>query len=171
MRFAKQNDMKEPVLIKFRDDLRPEDSATVQEMLESTGFFYEAEIPVALEIIQERLEKGSRSDYFFLFAEVDEMVVAYSNYGPIMGTESSFDLYWIAAHRDFRGKGIGKLLLEKTHQLIRQMGGKRVIAETSALEKYLPTRNFYESMGYFQAGFIADFYKPGDGKITYVKTL
>jgi hypothetical protein len=51
------------------------------------------------------------------------------------------------------------------------MGARYIIAETSSLEKYLPTRLFYEKNGYSKDAFIADYYQPGDGKVIYVKRL
>jgi len=51
------------------------------------------------------------------------------------------------------------------------MGGRMVIAETSTLDKYAPTRKFYLSMGYDQESVIRDFYKIGDGKVTFVKRV
>ena len=158
-------------MITFRTDVRPEDIETVRDIITSTGFFYDFEIPVAVELVQDRLDLGDQSDYHFLFAEVDGRTVSYSCFGPIAATEGSFDLYWIATHNDFRGKGIGNLLIEETHRIIKQMGGRIVIAETSSLEKYTPTRHFYDRTGYTKEAQIADFYKEGDGKVFFTKRL
>jgi ribosomal protein S18 acetylase RimI-like enzyme len=102
---------------------------------------------------------------------VEGRTVAYSCYGHIAGTDAGFDLFWIATHNDLRGSGIGKILLEETHKKAKEMGARYIIAETSSLEKYLPTRLFYEKNGYSKDAFIADYYKPGDGKVIYVKRL
>jgi GNAT superfamily N-acetyltransferase len=155
----------------FRREPRPGDIETVREILVSTGFFYDIEIPVALELVEDRLELGEGSDYHFVFAEVEGRTVSYTCFGPIAGAEGSYDLYWIVTHDDFRGKGIGNLILEETHRIIRAMGGRLVIAETSSLEKYAPTRHFYDRSGYKNEGQIADFYKEGDGKVFFVKRL
>jgi ribosomal protein S18 acetylase RimI-like enzyme len=104
-----------------------------------------------------------------VFAEVDGRTVSYSCFGPIAGAEGSFDLYWIATHNDFRGQGIGNRVIEETHRLIREMGGRLVIAETSTLDKYKPTRDFYEKTGYTNEARIDDFYREGDGKVFFVK--
>jgi GNAT superfamily N-acetyltransferase len=157
--------------INFRTTATYEDPERVREIVASTGFFYEFEIPVAVELVQDHLEEGEDSSYHFIFAEVDGRTVAYSCFGLIACTEGGFDLFWIATHNDFRGTGIGKLLLEETHRQIRELGGRYVIAETSMLEKYLPTRLFYEKNNYLSEGVIKDFYKPGDSKVIYVKRL
>jgi GNAT superfamily N-acetyltransferase len=158
-------------IIIFRKEAKPEDAEAVRDMVISTGFFYDFEVPVAVELVEERLAEGDKSGYHFLFAELEGKTVAYSCYGPIMGTDACFDLFWIVTHNDYRGRGIGRILLEETHKMVREMGGRMVIAETSTLDKYTPTRNFYLSMGYDQESVIRDFYKVGDGKVTFVKKV
>jgi ribosomal protein S18 acetylase RimI-like enzyme len=155
--------------VTFRTKVLPGDEMRIREMIISTGFFYDIEVEVAVDLAQEKLCDGEKSSYQFIFAELDGIVVAYSCFGLIPGTECSFDLYWIVTHNDFRGKGIGKRLLEETHRQIAEQGGRNVIAETSSLEKYQPTRKFYKQMGYHEAGLIHDFYKDGDDKVTFVK--
>jgi len=157
--------------IQFRTSVLPEDAEVVREIVSSTGFFYAIEEEVAVELVEEKVIGGEQSSYRFIFAEIDGRPVAYSCYGLIAGSEHSFDLYWIATHNDFRGQGIGKLLLEETHRQITKSGGLNVIAETSSLEKYAPTRHFYLQMGYTEAGLIRDFYKMGDDKVTFVRRL
>ncbi len=157
--------------VKFRTDVSYDDPENVREIVASTGFFYDFEVPVAVELVQDALEEGEDSDYHFIFVEVAGRTVAYSCFGPIACTEGGFDLFWIATHNDFRGEGIGKLLLEETHRSIKELGGRYVIAETSMQDKYLPTRLFYEKNNYDNEGVIRDFYKPGDSKVIYVKRL
>jgi GNAT superfamily N-acetyltransferase len=155
----------------YRTEIRPEDLEIIREIVDSTHFFYDFEIPVAVELAEARLEEGDTSGYFFIFAEVGGRTVAYSCFGPVAMTEGGFDLYWIVTHNDFRGMGLGKILLEKTHQAVKEMGGRYLVAETSAMEKYAPTRHFYETNDYSKEAEIADFYKVGDGKVIYVKRL
>ena len=161
----------EPLKLKFRTTATPEDIEHVRSIVVSTGFFYDFEVPVAVELVADGVAEGARSGYYFIFVELDGRTVAYSCYGHIAGTDAGFDLYWIATHNDFRGSGIGKILLEETHRKAKELGARYIIAETSSLEKYLPTRMFYEKNGYSKDAFIADYYKPGDGKVIYVKRL
>ena len=100
--------------ITFRTEPVKSDIQRVIEIVESTKFFYDHEIEVAAELVTERLSHGESTGYYFVFAEVDGVTVAYSCYGPITMSKTSFDLYWIATHNDYRGKGIGKKLLEET---------------------------------------------------------
>jgi len=157
--------------IVFRHEVRPDDDLHVREMVISTGFFYDFEVPVAVELVRDGIEEGEKSGYYFIFAEVDGKPVAYTCYGAIAGTEGCYDLYWIVTHNGYRGRGIGKLILEETQRAIKEMGGRLIVAETSSLEKYAPTRHFYDTMGYLKEAEIDDFYKKGDGKVFYIKRL
>lgn len=157
--------------IEYRTEARQEDIENVRKITDSTGFFYDYETEVAIELIEDRINKGNKSEYEFIFAEVDGETVAYSCYGLIACTKNSFDLYWIVTHNDQRGKGIGKKLLKETEDRIKASGGKRVYAETSSLPKYEPTRKFYETNNYKAESVLKDFYNDDDDKFTYVKTL
>jgi ribosomal protein S18 acetylase RimI-like enzyme len=86
-------------------------------------------------------------------------------------TKSCFDLYWIVTHNDFRGKGIGKKLLDETYREAGKLGCTMIIAETSGRDHYKPTRAFYDSAGYTLEAVIRDYYDKGDDKCIYVKRL
>jgi len=161
----------ENINFKFRYDPSPEDVENIRQIVESTNYFYDYEVEVAVELIIERLDKRLASGYEFIFAEADGKTVAYSCYGHIACTKNSYDLYWIVTHNDYRGKGIGKLLLTETENKIKASGGKKVYAETSSLPKYAPTRKFYETTGYTADAVLKEFYNDNDDKVVYVKTL
>jgi len=156
----------------FRETPSHNDPEKVRTIVEATGFFSDEEVEISVELVRERLLWGIESGYYFLFAE-DNMgnLVGYTCYGPITGTESSFDLYWIVVDNDFQGYGTGKLLDSKTVDLVREMGGTRIYAETSSKKQYEPTRAFYRKMGYHETAFLEDFYAPGDGKVIFVKRI
>ena len=98
----------------FRENVLPGDNSVVRAIVASSGFFHDHEIEVAVELVEERLHKGLKSGYLFLFADQGDRTVGYSCYGEIACTEGSYDLYWIAVHNDCRNQGIGKVLLQKT---------------------------------------------------------
>ena len=156
----------------FRPAVRREDAGAVRRILVSTGFFHPDEIEVAVELVEERLARGEASGYFFLFADgPDGVPYAYTCYGHIPGTASSYDLYWIAVAAEKRGEGTGRLLLKATERQIASRGGRRVYVETSSQDLYIPTRAFYVRCGYAQEARLADFYRPGDSKVIFVKEL
>jgi GNAT superfamily N-acetyltransferase len=155
----------------FRYDVLPEDRENVRRLVDSTGVFSPVEIDVAVELVDERLQCGEESGYYFVFAEHEGRAVGYTCYGPIPLTAASFDLYWIAVDKSLHGLKIGRVLLEKSEEFIRQAGGRKVYIETSNRHHYTPTRGFYLRCGYRQAALLEDFYAAGDDKVIYVKDL
>ena len=99
-----------------RSPRRP--SETVRRLVESTGVFSPVEIDVAVELVDDRLQRGAASDYHFVFAEEEGRTLGYACYGPIALTAASFDLYWIAVDKSLHGRKIGQALLEETEKLI-----------------------------------------------------
>lgn len=156
----------------FRETPSHDDPEKIRAIVEATGFFSDEEVEISVELLHERLSRGIESGYNFLFAEDNNgKLVGYTCYGPVTGTQSSFDLYWIVVDKDYQGYGVGKLLDSKTVDLIRDMGGTKIYAETSSKKQYEPTRTFYRKMGYHEAAFLEDFYAPDDGKIIFVKKV
>jgi len=155
----------------LRDQLSPRDRRSLEGAVRSTGFFNQAEVEIALEIIDEHLARGPSSGYSFLLDGPVGAVTGYSCYGPVPGTRSSFDLYWIVVKRDCWGRGGGRRLMAETERRVRAAGGERLYAETSGRPDYEPTRAFYAAMGFDRAAVFPDFYAPGDDKVVYVKPL
>lgn len=148
------------------------DVAAIEEIVASTGFFSHAEIRLAGELVEEHLRKGAGSGYFFLFAE-DQMgrVMGYVCYGPAPATQSTFEIHWIAVHRDAQRYGLGQELLARTEAAIAAEGGVNVYVDTSSRELYRPTRTFYAHAGYRLIAEFPDYYAPDDGRLVYVKRL
>ena len=157
--------------LSYRLDARADDIARVREIVESTGYFYDHEVDVAVELVEERLARGEKSGYHFLFAEEDGKTVGYSCFGPIACTSGSFDLFWIAVHNDSRSRGIGKKLLRQSEEQIAGMQGRVVWVETSSQPKYESTRQFYLRSDYTIEAVLKGFYGEGDDKVVLVKRL
>ena len=157
--------------VDFRTDVSPHDLERIRRLVEITGFFSDAEVEMAEELVRERLAKGSESGYHFLLAEHYGRLIGYACYGPIPCTAGSFDLYWIAVHPDFHRRGIGRRLIQETEGLIKAAGGSRIYVDTSQRVQYASTRAFYEGCGYRLETVLTDFYAPGDGKAIYCKAL
>ena len=155
----------------FRTTPRPGDTQSVREIILSTRFFYEHEVEIAVELVEEGLKDGEASGYYFVFAEVDGITVAYSCFGSDIMSKTCWDLYWIACHNDLRGKGLGKMLLDETINQARKMGCKILIAETSGLPHYAPTRAFYTSTGFELEARLKDYYTMGDDKLFFTKRI
>jgi ribosomal protein S18 acetylase RimI-like enzyme len=170
---ANKNEHREsPPDIRFRLDVRLGDIETVRNIVSATGYFSPSEIDVAVELVQDNLVKGAaESGYFFIFAEHGGRTIAYLCYGLIPCTISSYNLYWIAVHPEFQGRGLGKALMREAERLIAAAGGTRVYIDTSYKAQYEDTRAFYLSLGYELDALLKDFYSPGDDKVIYRKLL
>jgi len=157
--------------VTLREDVRPGDAGDVRKIVESSGFFHDFEVEVAIELVEEALADGAESEYLFLFAERDGGTIGYACYGEIACTQGSYDLYWIAVRQGHRSGGIGRRLLAVTEERIAARGGRAVYVETSSQVTYEPTRRFYLKNGYEAEAVLKDFYAPGDDKVIFVKKL
>lgn len=156
----------------FRSCVRAEDAGAVAELVKATGFFRPSEIAIARELVEEACARGAEgSGYHFLFADDEVGLAGYVCFGPIAGTEASFDLYWIAVRPDRQRRGLGRALLGAAEARIAAMGGRRIYIETSTSPLYAATRAFYAACGYRHEATLPDFYAPGDGKLFFVKVL
>jgi ribosomal protein S18 acetylase RimI-like enzyme len=150
------------------------DRSRIEEIVFSSREFNEEEKATALELVDEALEKGSKSGY--LVAVVEEtagypVVQGYVCYGPTPLTEGVYDLYWIAVDPEARGRGFGHLLLEYVERDLVRRGGRMLLIETSSQEAYRATIRFYERTGYQLVARIKNFYRIGDDKLIFSKEL
>lgn len=153
------------------NNLVESDLEAIEKIVTDVGVFNEEEIKIARVLAEERFT-GRDLDYIFLFLRDENAnVMAYTCYGVIPFTDKRFDLYWIAVAKEAQGLGLGKRIMHETQQNILSLGGKRIYAETSGTEKYIPARNLYIQSGFEEATVLKDFYKDGDDKIIYSKNL
>ncbi|MCU0643204.1 MAG: GNAT family N-acetyltransferase [bacterium] len=148
----------------------PQDREPVNEIISQTQMFTEAEIAVAMELIDIYLTHKEQKDYIIYIAEDERKeVVGYVCYGPTPATEGTFDLYWIAVSPAVQQQGVGKKLLAFTEQEIMRHNGRMIIIETSSQPKYKPTQDFYIRNHYEVEARIKDFYRIGDDRLIFVK--
>jgi ribosomal protein S18 acetylase RimI-like enzyme len=157
--------------LRFRARPRPQDVAAVRGLAAAVGVFTRAEQAVAAELVDARVRGGSKSGYFFTFADVGGAVVGSTAWGPIPMTADGYDLYWIIVDPAHQRGGLGRRLLDLTEDAVYRRGGRRLYVETSSRERYARTRRFYRRAAYRQVARLADFYSRGDDKIVYCKTL
>jgi D-alanine-D-alanine ligase-like ATP-grasp enzyme/ribosomal protein S18 acetylase RimI-like enzyme len=156
----------------FHDRLEPGDLASLRRLVADAGVFSDAEVALAVSLADNALAHGAEaSGHHFLLASRAGRLLGYTCYGPIDGTQASFDLYWIVVDPAGQGRGLGRRLLVETEDRVRSAGGRRLYAETSGRPDYAPTRAFYERAGYAAEARLADFYAPGDDRVTYTKVL
>jgi GNAT superfamily N-acetyltransferase len=72
--------------------------------------------------------------------------------------------FWFS--KNYRGKGLGGILLDKTEAIAKEKGAKKALLTTFEFQ----ARTFYEMRGYKVVGEIKD-YPPGSNYYTMVKSL
>ncbi len=160
--------MNRPLLIRCA---RGEDEPAVLEIIERTGFFRPVEVDIAREVFSDSAEMKPGCTYQSYVAEADEAVAGWICFGATPCTLGTFDLYWLAVDPSFQRRGIGRDLVCYAEEEIRRQHGRLVVVETSGIQRYAPTRAFYERLGYVLAARIPEFYAPGDDKCVYLKPV
>lgn len=152
---------------------QPKDRNAVIDLVRATGNFNTSEIAIATELIDICTEKPEQPDYFaFVYEdEAAKRVAGFLIVGPTPATIGTYDMYWIASHPDFYGRGIAQQLDLFAEEFVRGHNGYLLIAETSSQPSYDRTRAFYAKQGYLVLSRIADYYKPGDDLIVFGKRV
>jgi len=155
----------------YRKETKESDLEDFNEVLKSSGFFYDYEIEAAEDFLKYQLEDGDESGIHYFMAEDNGKMVGFICFGFDSCTQYTYLLYWMAVHNDCRGKGVGKILLQKFEEFVIAKGAKKIVGETSGRELYEPTRAFYVKNGYKLAAEISDYYSVGDSRVTIVKDV
>ena len=159
-------------MITIDNNLNKEDKEEIKRIFESSGFFYNFEVDIALSIFDETIEKGQeKSQYYWLLLRSDKQLLGCAIFGPNPCTLYSWDFYWMVIDQNHRNAHLGKTLLAKVEQISKEKGCRILWIETAGREIYLPTRQFYLRNNYVEAACMTDFYAPGDDKVIYRKDL
>jgi ribosomal protein S18 acetylase RimI-like enzyme len=154
--------------------LRLDDRPAVSSLLgalRDAGTFTAEEVRTALELIDEWLHRGERSEYLTFVLEDGGNVRGYVCYGPTPMTDSTYDLYWIAVDPTAHGQGYGRRLLTFAEADILRRHGRLVLIETSSQDANQSTIRFYERAGYDLVARIRNFYRAGDDKLVFARDL
>ena len=148
------------------------DRVELHSMLNHSQVFTTEEIDVAMELIDIVLKDGNQKDYKIdCMADDRDQPVGYICYGPTPMTRGTFDLYWIAVDPNFQGQRIGSKLLDFLEEVVREKGGRMILADTSTVPQYEKTKSFYLRNGFREVARVPDYYHPGNDRITFCKRL
>jgi GNAT superfamily N-acetyltransferase len=146
------------------------DKGPVLGLIRATGFFTDAEVGVAEELLDVYLERPDQKDYHVAVIENDERDIAgYMTWGPTPLAEGAYDLYWMAVAPSEQGKGRGKEMVRWLEDEVRRRDGRIILIETSSQPKYHGTRQFYIDLDYREVARVPDFYRAGDDRVIYAK--
>jgi GNAT superfamily N-acetyltransferase len=142
------------------------DRKSIEEILQSAGFFYDFEIEIALSLFDDTITYGTENcSYHWMKLNDEDGIAAFANYVKNSFSVHSWDLYWIAVRHNLRHKNLGTMLLKAVEDDIQNSG------DTSGRPLYAPTENFYVKNGYTLQASLKDFYAQGDPKQIYSKIL
>lgn len=147
------------------------DAESILAIAQSEPLFNPQETAVVAELLRDYLEREDHNGYFFLSAQQDDELVGFACYGPTPMTQGTFDLYWIAVSSIWKGKGIGRELMDAVEGRVRNASGRMLVLDTSGRLDYASTRAFYERLGFIRTASIPDFYTAGDDLVIYTRKL
>lgn len=142
----------------------------LREIVYAAGVFRPDEVDVAVEVFEGAAGAPGR-DYYGLGAYDGDRLVGFTLFGPTPCTMGTWDLYWIVVDRAVHRHGVGRRLMGAAEAAIAERGGRLVVVETSSRDGYVPTRAFYDALGYTRAARIADYYAPQDDLVLFHKSL
>jgi len=122
------------------------------------------EYPWPREVFEEEIDQDGVG--IGMVAEEEGLVVGFLS-GMTVADE--FHLHNIAVHPDFRGRGIGRGLVEAIESYCRQEDFQRIHLEVR--EDNEAARQLYLSMGFEAAGTRKDYYGPGRDAHCYTKRI
>lgn len=152
--------------------LEAKDRQRIQEIVSAVGNFNQADIKIAMELIDDVISKNGSSDYTVYVSQDDKDVVqAYVCFGQTPLTDHTYDFYWMAIDPQHQRCGLGLKLFQYVEAQVRERGGKLLMCETSSMESYERVVRLYERLGYQPVARIKNFYRLGDDKLIYMKEL
>jgi ribosomal protein S18 acetylase RimI-like enzyme len=112
-----------------------------------------------------------QAPHHWLVACAGERLIAFAYAEPERMTHGTFNLLAIAIDPALQGKGVGRMLVAGLEERLRAAGGRVLLVETSSLDEFAGTREFYAAQAFFQEARIRDFYAEGEDKILFWKRL
>jgi len=149
--------------------LKPDDVIKIESILMNIDNFNEAEVRIAMELVNATAADAEQTDYNVFVYEEEGNVIGYHCTGKRPLTDAVYDLYWIVTDPGHKNKGVGKTLLAHAEQFVTQLKGRWLLIETSSKESYEGTRNFYLRNNYSIISEINDFYTLGERLIVFGK--
>ena len=129
--------------------------------------FTNEEKDVIYELVDVYFNNKEQKDYIFKISTIEGQISAFICFGPTPMTRNTYDLYWIATHQNFRGKGLAHQLVDEMKDHMRKHGAKKIRIETSSQELYSGTQKFYQQLKFNMEARLRDFYSDGDDLLIF----
>jgi len=149
--------------------LKPDDVNNIETILKSIPHFNDAEVSVAMELVNAAAADVNQTDYNVFVYEEKGNIIGYHCTGKRPLTDAVYDLYWIVTDPGHKSKGVGKTLLAHAEEFVIQLKARWLLIETSSKGSYEGARNFYLRNNYSIISEINDFYTLGERLIVFGK--
>ena len=116
-------------MLSFRNKLNSRDPEAIRKISASTGFFDATDIEISVNLAHSALD-GQRhandnvEEPSFLLAEDNGKTVGYACFGKIQDCNSAYELHLISTLSSYRGHGIGRKMIARLLETVRELGGK-----------------------------------------------
>ena len=148
----------------------PDDIQRILELVKATGLFKPNEMEFLQGVLCEHFKHGGPQQHWITDEHEGNIIgAAFFGYEPM--SQNVWNMYMIAVDPAHHGKGHGQNLLHYVEESVRELGGRVLLIETSSLDIFKRTRQFYHLAGYEEEARIRDYYKLGESKIIFRKVL
>ena len=149
--------------------LKLDDVKNIETILNNIANFNDAEVSVAMELVNVAAADAGQTDYYVFVYEENGKIIGYHCTGKRPLTDAVYDLYWIVTDPRHKNKGVGKSLLTHAEQFVIERKARWLLIETSSKDSYEGARNFYLRNNYSIISEINDFYSLGERLIVFGK--
>ncbi len=139
----------------------------ISSILDETGLFPRAFLPDMIE----GFFTGTEDAGVWMTASSEGRIFGFCYAVPEKLTNGSWNMLAIAVSTGAQGKGTGSMMVASLEGYLLSRGARLIIVDTSGMDAYLETREFYKKNNYKQVACIPDFWDIGDDKITFMKKL
>ncbi len=156
------------IKITFRKTPRAGDEKLVRKIMESTKFF---------EAVFDELDNGEAEmreiiaapdgEQKVVFIEADGVAQGFCIFGRERCCDALVYISWACVNNALRGHGLGRKLIDEVLSDCWKAGARKVLLQTSGRPQYLPTRIFYEKLGFRKEAEISDYYTEGEPSVFY----
>ncbi|HEX9106935.1 MAG TPA: GNAT family N-acetyltransferase [Longimicrobiales bacterium] len=148
----------------------PADRDPIHWIAASAGGFSPAELEAALALFDAAVEDGAAAQQVCVLEDAG-IPAGFACYGPTPRTEGTWQLHAIAVEHAAQGKGYGRHMLAYVESEVRRGGGRLMLVESRSAEGCARANAFYERTAYTLVARIPAFYRPGEDKLVFAKTL
>jgi ribosomal protein S18 acetylase RimI-like enzyme len=148
----------------------PEDVDAILALAVSSGLFPADATEEVAGVLATALRGELGPDHVWL-TDDDGGPVGVAYYAPERMTEGTWNLYMLAVHPDRQRQGRGAALVRHVEQSLAARVARLLLIETSGVASFERTRALYRAIGYDEEARIRDFYKPGEDKVVFRKSL